>query len=128
MVERADILKISKSIVIGENEKCVFHFMKKKPRWTFWPTQYITINIWKSHFASYLWKISHLISRSLSLLICKENRLDQVSVAIYLPWQSLKCHFVEARGFQHHYQERQKTGFVKGRSKEVEDCLEECLE
>ena len=35
--ERADILKISKSIkLIGENEKCVFYFTKQ----TFWPTQY----------------------------------------------------------------------------------------
>ena len=25
--------------VIGENEKCVFHFMEKT-KWTFWPTQY----------------------------------------------------------------------------------------
>ena len=36
----ADILKISKSIVMGENEKCVFDFMEKHI-WTFWSTQYI---------------------------------------------------------------------------------------
>ena len=29
MWERADLLKISKSIVIGENKKCVFYFMEK---------------------------------------------------------------------------------------------------
>ena len=28
--EIANILKISKSIVIGENEKCIFYFMEKK--------------------------------------------------------------------------------------------------
>ena len=33
----ASILKISKSIVIGENEKCVFYFTEKT-KWTFWPT------------------------------------------------------------------------------------------
>ena len=31
--EIADILKISKSIVIGENEKCVFYFTEKT-KWT----------------------------------------------------------------------------------------------
>ena len=36
--EIGDILKISKSIVIGENEKCVSYFMEKNMR-TFWPTQ-----------------------------------------------------------------------------------------
>ena len=30
MQEIADILKISKSIVTGENEKCVFYFTEKK--------------------------------------------------------------------------------------------------
>ena len=29
MREIADILNISKSVVIGENEKCVFYFMEK---------------------------------------------------------------------------------------------------
>ena len=38
--EIADILKMSKSIVMGENEKCVFDFMEKHI-WTFWSTQYI---------------------------------------------------------------------------------------
>ena len=38
--EIADILKISKSIVIGENEKCVFYFMGKST-WTLWPTQLV---------------------------------------------------------------------------------------
>ena len=27
--EKANILKLSKSIVIGENEKCIFYFMEK---------------------------------------------------------------------------------------------------
>ena len=35
----ANILKIFKSIVIGENEKYAFYFMEKTT-WTFWPTQY----------------------------------------------------------------------------------------
>ena len=35
--EIANILKISKSIVIGENEKCVFYFMEKT-KWTFMST------------------------------------------------------------------------------------------
>ena len=35
-----NILKISKSIVIGENEKCVFYFTEKT-MWTFWLTHYI---------------------------------------------------------------------------------------
>ena len=30
MQEIANILKISKSIVIGENEKCIYYFMEKK--------------------------------------------------------------------------------------------------
>ena len=30
--EIADVLEISKSIVIGENEKCVFYFMEKLNR------------------------------------------------------------------------------------------------
>ena len=38
--ETANILKISKSTVIGENEKRVFYFMEKT-RLTFWPTQYL---------------------------------------------------------------------------------------
>ena len=38
MWEIANILKISKSIVMGENEICVFY--SKKNKWTFWPTQY----------------------------------------------------------------------------------------
>ena len=33
--EIAYILKISKIIVIGESEKCVFYFMEKT-KWTFW--------------------------------------------------------------------------------------------
>ena len=38
--ERANILKISKSItVISENEKAAFYFMENTIR-TFWPTQY----------------------------------------------------------------------------------------
>ena len=32
--EKANILKLSKSIVIGENEKCIFYFTKKII-WTF---------------------------------------------------------------------------------------------
>ena len=36
--EIADRFKISKSIVIGENEKRVFDLMKKS-KWTVWPTQ-----------------------------------------------------------------------------------------
>ena len=36
--EIANILKISKSIVIGENENFVFYFMEKT-RQTFWSTQ-----------------------------------------------------------------------------------------
>ena len=31
MQDIANILKISKSIVVGENEKCVFYFTEKKP-------------------------------------------------------------------------------------------------
>ena len=38
MWEIADILKVSKSIVIGKNEKCVFYFTEKTEG-TFWPTQ-----------------------------------------------------------------------------------------
>ena len=38
--EIVNILKISKSIVIGENEKCVLYFTEKTKR-TFWPTQYL---------------------------------------------------------------------------------------
>ena len=41
--EIADILKISKSIVIGENEKCVFYFTEKT-KWIFWPTRYIGLH------------------------------------------------------------------------------------
>ena len=37
MLEIADILKISKSIVIGVNEKCVFIFQKENT-WNFWLT------------------------------------------------------------------------------------------
>ena len=36
--EIADILKVSRSIVIGENEKCVFYFTEKT-KLTFWPMQ-----------------------------------------------------------------------------------------
>ena len=36
--ETANALQISKSIVIGENEKCVYSFTKK-PEQTFWMTQ-----------------------------------------------------------------------------------------
>ena len=36
--EIADIHKISKSIVISENEKCIFYFMGKTIQT--WPTQY----------------------------------------------------------------------------------------
>ena len=32
----ADILKISNSIAISENEQCAFYFMEKT-KWTFWP-------------------------------------------------------------------------------------------
>ena len=32
MLEIPDTLKISKSIVIGENEKCVFYFTEKKTK------------------------------------------------------------------------------------------------
>ena len=42
MQEIADILKISKSIVTGKNEKCIFYFMDKTKQ-TFWPTQYILL-------------------------------------------------------------------------------------
>ena len=38
MQELADILKIPKSIVAGENGKCVLYFMQKT-KWIFWPTQ-----------------------------------------------------------------------------------------
>ena len=40
MWEIANILKISKSIVTGKNEKCVFYFMENTKR-TFQPTQYL---------------------------------------------------------------------------------------
>ena len=46
MQETADILKISKSIVTFENEKCVFYFMEKTTQ-TFWPTQYFVYYLLK---------------------------------------------------------------------------------
>ena len=40
--EIADILKISKSIRFFVKMKNVSFILRKKPKWTFWPTQYIS--------------------------------------------------------------------------------------
>ena len=53
--EEAGILKTSKSIAIGENEKSVFYFMKK-PKWTFWATQYLFFLIFTQGYAHLLQK------------------------------------------------------------------------
>ena len=42
MQEIAGILKISKPIVIGRNEKCVFYFTEQTKR-TYWPTHISSI-------------------------------------------------------------------------------------
>ena len=63
MQEIADILKISKSIVTGKNEKCIFYFMDKTKQ-TFWPTQYILLGPTPmvSNSASVHWGLKIFIS------------------------------------------------------------------